>query len=132
MSYTYNVDMSTVEGLDGFFAFMGAYSLIILAVCIYSIIVSWKIFVKAGEAGWKCLIPYYSTYILFKIVFGSGWKMFWLIVPFANIYWLIKLYLNLAKAFGKDTGFGVGLIFLSIIFMSILAFGDAEYQGSVA
>jgi len=34
----------------------------------------------------------------------------------------------IAKNFGKSTGFGVGLIFLSPIFFAILAFGDAEYQ----
>jgi hypothetical protein len=36
---------------------------------------------------------------------------------------------DLAKAFGKDTGFGFGLLFLSFIFLPILALGDAEYQG---
>ena len=33
----------------------------------------------------------------------------------------------LAKAFGKGTGFGVGLTLLAIIFAPLLAFGDAEY-----
>ena len=36
---------------------------------------------------------------------------------------------KLAKAFGKSGGFAVGLIFLSIIFYCILAFGDAQYIG---
>ena len=31
----------------------------------------------------------------------------------------------------KDGGFAVGLIFLSIIFMAILAFGEAKYLGPV-
>ena len=35
---------------------------------------------------------------------------------------------NLAKAFGKDGGFAVGLILLNTIFIMILAFGSAEYQ----
>lgn len=36
---------------------------------------------------------------------------------------------KLAKAFGKSGGFAVGLLFLSIIFCCILAFGKAQYIG---
>ena len=31
------------------------------------VIARWKMFQKAGEAGWKSIIPVYSTYISFKI-----------------------------------------------------------------
>ena len=34
---------------------------------------------------------------------------------------------KLAKVFGKSGLFAVGLIFLSVIFQLILAFGSAEY-----
>jgi hypothetical protein len=37
--------------------------------------------------------------------------------------------LDLARAFGKGSGFGIGLVFLPMIFYPILAFGDAKYQG---
>lgn len=40
----------------------------------------------------------------------------------------IYVMISLAKAFGKGTGFTVGLILLNTIFMLILAFGDSEYQ----
>ena len=36
---------------------------------------------------------------------------------------------KLAKAFGKGVGFCIGLILLSPIFMLILGFGNAQYQG---
>lgn len=39
------------------------------------IIANWKIFKKAGEAGWKSLIPIYNIYILFKISGVRAW--FW-------------------------------------------------------
>ena len=43
-----------------------------------------------------------------------------------SIICLVKL----AKAFGKDTGFAVGLIFLPIVFLPILAFSkNAVYVG---
>jgi len=40
--------------------------------------------------------------------------------------------INLAQVFGKSTGFGIGLIFLPIIFIPILAFGNAKYLGPIA
>ena len=36
---------------------------------------------------------------------------------------------NLSKKFGKDVGYTIGLFFLPFIFLPMLAFGDAEYQG---
>ena len=46
-----------------------------LVVYVLFVIALWKIFVKAGEAGWKSLIPLYNAYIMFKIVGMKGW--FW-------------------------------------------------------
>jgi hypothetical protein len=36
-------------------------------------------------------------------------------------------YIKLSKAFGKGVGVGIGLIFLTPIFVAYLAFSDAEY-----
>jgi hypothetical protein len=36
--------------------------------------------------------------------------------------------LDIAKNFGKDAIFGVGLFFFGFIFYPILAFGSAEYN----
>ena len=40
----------------------------------------------------------------------------------------LKLYIAIAKNFGEDTGFGVGLIILYIPFHIILAFGDYKFS----
>lgn len=37
------------------------------------IIAGWKIFKKAGEPGWKSIIPIYNFYMLYKIVDMQGW-----------------------------------------------------------
>lgn len=50
------------------------------------------------------------------------------LVVIAVIFGIICTY-KLAKAFGKGFGFFLGLIFLSPIFMLILGFGSAQYQG---
>ena len=93
------------------------------------LVAMWKIFTKAGEAGWKCLIPIYSTYIDVKIADGNGWKFLLLLIPIVNIVYSIMLTVRLAKSFGKGGGFAVGLLFLAPIFYLILAFGSAQYIG---
>ena len=131
---------------------LGAIGIFLLIFYILVVIASWKIFTKAGEAGWKSLIPIYNVWILYKIVGVSFWK--WLILPafISSIFSIIgesnaemknvmdilssivtliiniKVSIALAKVFGKGKGFTVGLVFLPNIFQLILAFGSAEYQ----
>lgn len=52
-----------------------------------------------------------------------------MLIPLANIIFYIQLCIRTAKSFGKSGGFGVGLLFLPIIFYPILAFGNSEYIG---
>ena len=92
-------------------------------------IAGWVVYVKAGEKGWKSLIPIYNFYVLLKIVGRPGWWLILLLIPFVNIVIWIIVQLDLAKSFGKGVGFALGLIFLGFIFMLILAFGPAEYEG---
>lgn len=106
-----------------------ATSLCSLAITILMIVAVWKIFSKAGQAGWKSLIPFYSTYTLCKIADGNGWKFLLLLIPIVNIVYAIMVIFRLAKSFGKGIGFGFGLLFLSPIFLLILAFGSASYVG---
>jgi len=104
-------------------------TIVYLAIAVLGIVAMWKIFEKAGEPGWAAIIPFYNLYVLFKITWGNGWKFLFLLIPIANFVFLIITMVKLAKAFGKSGGFAVGLIFLSVIFYCILAFGDAQYIG---
>ena len=60
---------------------------IIMSMCfafyILTVIATWKIFKKAGEPGWKCLIPIYNIYIMYKIVNMKSW--FWWILALGVI-----------------------------------------------
>ena len=104
-------------------------TIIYIAICVLFIIAMWKLFTKAGEKGWKSIIPIYNSYIFVKIADGNGWKFLLFIIPFVNIVYAIMLDIRLAKAYGKGVGFGIGLIFLPFIFELILAFGSADYLG---
>ena len=105
------------------------YILFVLAVAVFSIVIMWRIFEKAGEHGWAAIIPFYQNYVLFKITWGQGWLFLLLFLPIVNIVTCIITMIKLAKAFNKDGAFAVGLIFLNIIFLAILAFGEARYSG---
>lgn len=104
-------------------------------ISVLTIIANWKIFTKAGEKGWKSLIPIYGTVVLFRIAGVSpllilGYLVAWIPVvgPLITLGITIYVYHKLAKAFGQDAGFTVGLVLLNTIFMLILGFGKAEYQ----
>lgn len=53
-------------------------------------------------------------------------------IPLVNFIIAIIINLDLAKSFGKGAGFAIGLILLAPIFILILGFGDARYQGPAA
>ena len=103
-------------------------SVIYLAIIVLMIASQWKVYEKAGQPGWACLIPFYNIIVLLKIIEKPIWWLLMLFIPFVNLYFCIVIYIELAKKFRKDTGFALGLLFLSLIFFPILAFGDATYE----
>ena len=108
-----------------FWIFYLAFTILILAAW-------WKIFTKAGQPGWACIIPIYNLYVWCKIVGRPWWWILLMLIPFVNIIILIILIIDLAKSFGKGVGFGIGLLLLAVIFFPILGFGSAQYQGPSA
>lgn len=111
-------------------------SLISLAIVVVQIIGLWKMFTKAGEPGWKAIIPIYNAVILFKISGLSPWLLLICLAGFIPIVGSIAIIVlnavlsyKIAKSFGKDGGWAVGIYFLAPIFYMILGFGKAEYVG---
>jgi hypothetical protein len=108
----------------------------VLAIYLFTLLVvllmyaaEWRIFVKAGQSGWKALIPFYSAYIQFKIAGLSGWWVLALMVPVLDIYAAVLLSLGTAERFGKGTIFAVlGLLVFAPIGYTYLGFGKTKYQ----
>ena len=103
--------------------------IISLLIGLMLIVAMWKVFTKAGQPGWASLIPIFNIYIWCKIVGRPGWWVILMLIPFVNLIVAIILCIDLAKSFGQGVGFGIGIILLSIIFLPILGFGSAQYQG---
>ena len=101
----------------------------VIAFIVFLVAAQWKVYSKAGKPGWACIIPIYNIIVLLEIVNKPIWWIVLLLIPFVNIIVLIIIQVELAKVFGKSTGFAVGLILLSFIFLPILGFGDAKYIG---
>lgn len=105
-------------------------SLLIPIASVVLIVASlWKVYTKAGEPGWACIVPIYNIIVLLKIAKKPMWYLILLLIPFINTIMLFVVYIAIAKNFGKGAGFGVGLALLGFIFFPILAFGDAKYIG---
>lgn len=100
-----------------------------LIVYVLLMIALWKIFEKAGEAGWKSIIPIIDFYYLFKIAMGNGWFFVLMIVPVVNIFISWIMFWKLAKAFGGGVGMRLLTMFVPNAGTLILGFGSAKYNG---
>jgi len=105
---------------------------VLFALAIFLIAALWKVFVKAGEPGWAAIVPLYNTYVLVKIAGRPWWWLLLLFIPVVSLIIGIILSVDLAKSFGKGVGFAIGLILVPFIFVPILGFGSAQYQGPAA
>ena len=133
----------------------GAVAVVILVCNLIWFFVSaigyYKMFTKAGVAGWKAFVPFYRSYIWFERSWNT--KIFWpylvtlLVMQFVRgesavvgiilfvvlivaVVIAMKLYIRVAKSFGKGSGWGVLLFFLPFIASLILGFGKAQYIGN--
>jgi hypothetical protein len=106
----------------------GVLIFIYVAIIVVEIAGLWCVFTKAGEAGWKSIIPIWNIIVLLRIVGRPLWWIILLLIPLVNIVISLILSLNLAKSFGKGGGFGVGIWLLGFIFIPILGFGSATYE----
>ena len=75
-----DVQSAAVGGavIGSLFATFGVMSIIIV---ILFIVAWWKIFEKAGIAGWKSIVPFYNEYLLYRISGMSGWWFLVTLLP---------------------------------------------------
>ena len=143
--------LAGIGALSGILLFVFATAMIISVI---KLICRWRIFNKAGEKGWKVLIPIYNTYTEFSFTWSARQGLlllaallisqiitatcapdsFMQIIAFiaavyAGVVALMQTH-KLSLSFGHKFGFTLGLIFLNTIFMLILAFDkNSRYLG---
>lgn len=132
------------DNLEEFFAiFAGVFifvGLIALAIGIFQIIVTWKVYKKAGKQGWESIIPFYSTWVLNEIA-GLNWWWFLIsisgviisilgipglsqLASLASVLANVNISYNVCKKFKKEGGFFVLLALVPVVGYAILAFDD--------
>jgi len=87
----------------------------------------WLVYSKAGRLGCLIFVPIVNVYTMLRIAGHPAWHFLLFFIPLVNIIIAIMMWINLGKAFGKGTLFGLGLIFFHWIFVVWLAFGRSEY-----
>ena len=144
-------------------AFLIVYLILIfvsMAVGILDIVAYWKLFEKAGEPGWKSLIPFYNLFVITKIATGRYAAATWIAV-LAGIYYILLIlvsvtesviltliaflalipvvvlscyiYYKFGEAYGKSKGWCVAMIFLNQILIIAMGFDkDVVYTGPVS
>ncbi len=124
------------EQLLGVFKGMGAGMLIVwLAIMVFMIVSWWIVFKKAGQPGWAILIPIFNFLVILRVAGKPWWWVFSIllaIIPIAGpILFLVVWVLisnGISKNFGRGTGFTVGLVLLSVVFVPILAFSEDKWS----
>lgn len=133
---------------NNFYGWAGFLWYVVLAIGLY------QVFTKAGQEGWKAIIPFYNLYICFKISeresffwlwagctiiggllswMGGFWLFFLLrivawVFSIASALLLADMWFNMSMAFGHGFLFALGLIFLNPIFIMVLGFGNDQYR----
>lgn len=130
--------------------------LIVIPIIIYS---GYKLFTKAGLPAWLAILPLANIFVfvavaglrwwwtlLFFVPFVTyallvspffGWIVFAipfpiLLSPLVSLFAYTVVGFSIAKAFGKNRRFGIGVILLPFIFLPLLAIQGSEYSTSIS
>src|SRR5438046_6722674 len=112
--------------------FGGVFMIVWLVVLVAVIAGMWKMFEKAGKPGWAAIVPIYNIIVMLEIVGRPLWWIVLFLIPCVSIVAWIIIAIDVAKAFGKDVAYGIGIALLGFIFIPMLGFGDARYVGPPA
>lgn len=123
--------------------------IIVIILSVIEIIGMWKVFKKAGKNGWEAIIPYYNTWTLVEIS-GCVWWFFLIVIItsitsivfsnniinfinyIANIVVMYLINYNIAKKFGKDYGYAIGLTLIPFVFYPMLGFGNDKFDNNLS
>lgn len=108
----------------------GFFFLLMIVIVFVTFLIFWKVFVKAGEAGWKSLVPIYNLIIMLRLADRPAWWCLLFFVPVINLVFMTLMHIELAKRFGKEAWFGFGLTLIPTLFFGIIAFDDSSYSGA--
>ncbi len=130
MYYTYDY-YPNQAAFNQVMAWMSAYSFVWLAVAVFAIVCTWRIFTKAGQEGWKCLIPFYGAYVESKIVDYTVY--FWFLL-FGSLGFsiLVGIITGIAASNNSAQGLVTALAVLGLIYAIALLVMSIKYNIKLA
>lgn len=131
---------------------------IILVILFYAFFVvgAWKMFEKAGQPGWKSIIPFYNIYIAFKFSWQTTYFWVWFVltllsswttmyafdsgyfnilnyvISFVALLITVNLAYCVSMSFGHGFWYALGLTFFPYIFTMIIGLGSSRYIGNTS
>ena len=121
----------------------------VLAILIWLLPIAgkWKVYGKLGMPGWYSIVPVYADYKLcervhrtdetraflmaYLIVLICSWAFCWVdtigvLLALAQLVMTIIVLNDMSLAFGKETGYTIGLVIFGFVFWTMLGFGASE------
>lgn len=95
-----------------------------------AIIANWRLFEKADYPGYMSIIPIVNLIGYAEIAKQPNYYGLLLLIPFVNIFFAIPISVGIAKSFNRSTAFGIGILLLGVIFVPMIAFGNARWKYS--
>ncbi|MEM7103763.1 MAG: S26 family signal peptidase [Bacteroidota bacterium] len=87
----------------------------------------YKTFEKAGEAGWKSIVPGLNLYTWLQITGRPLWWLILILIPIVNIFVVVYMLIDLVKCFGKYGFFEHALAFLvPFAYLPYIGFNESE------
>ena len=123
------------------------FSVLAILIWLLPIAGKWKVYGKLGMPGWYSIVPVYADYKLcervrrgddtrtflmaYLIVLICSWVFCWVdtvgvLLALAQLVMTIIVLNDLSHAFGKETGYTIGLVIFGFVFWTMLGFGASE------
>ena len=97
------------------------------------VVAQWRLFDKAGQPGWTCLVPILGQINYLKIVGRPASHLLLFLIPGYNVYLVIKVWIETAQSFGKRTIVDYVLVVLlnGLYILNLGMSYDTHYVGPV-
>ncbi len=101
---------------------------------IVGIVAQWRLYDKAGQPGWTCLVPIYNMVVFLRIVGRPASHLFLFLIPVVGqFYFLPKVWIETAQSFGKTTMLDYVLVVMlnGLYILNLGMSYDSKYVGPV-
>lgn len=106
--------------------------LVLFCILIFiAIIAQWMLYNKAGQPGVACIVPIWNVIVFLKIVGRPASHIFLFLIPIYNIYFIIKVYIEICDSFGKHTitDYILCIVFNGLYIFNLGLSASVEYEG---